>query len=146
MNSKALLIGGLLPTGLLGIGTVLMKLSMREGASVANYLAYVGGAVLLVGLVASFAGGHWVSTPRAGLFAIAMGLVWSAAIGATACAASTLAIPVSILSPLTNSNAAVALLASALVFNECSELSMPRVLTGTACIVVGAIIASTAKA
>jgi hypothetical protein len=105
----------------------------------------VGGAVLLVGLVASFAGGSWVGTPRAGPFAIAMGLAWSAAIGAMAYAVSALVIPVSILSPPTNSNAVVALIASALVFNEWPELSMHRVLTRTACIVVAAIVVSTAK-
>lgn len=145
MNGKALLIGGLLPTVLLGLGTVLMKLSMREGSSVANYLVHVGGAVLLVGLIASLTGSGWISTPRAGLFAIAMGVAWSAAIGAMAYAVSALDIPVSILSPLTNSNAVVALVASALVFNEWDQLSVPRVLTGTACIVVGAIVVSTAK-
>lgn len=36
MDGRALLIGRPLPTVLLGIGTVLMKLSMREGSSVAN--------------------------------------------------------------------------------------------------------------
>ena len=145
MDIKALLIGGLLPTVLLGMGTVLMKLSMREGASIANYLTYVGGAALFVGLVASLARGSWPSTPRAGLFAIAMGLAWSGAIGAMAYAVSTLAVPVSILSPLTNSNSVIALIASAVIFHEWSELNMPRVLTGTICIVVGAIVVSTAK-
>ena len=40
MNDKSLLIGGLLPTVLLKLGTVLMKLSMREGSSVPNYLVH----------------------------------------------------------------------------------------------------------
>lgn len=40
MNVKSLLIGGLLPTVLLKLGTVLMKLSMREGSSVPNYLVH----------------------------------------------------------------------------------------------------------
>jgi transporter family protein len=50
---KSLLISGLLPTVLLGLGTVLMKLSMREGSSVPNYLVQVGGTVLCVGLLAT---------------------------------------------------------------------------------------------
>mgnify|MGYP000867890102 FL=1 len=39
MNVKSLLIGGLLPTVLLGLGTVLMKLSMREGSNLFYVLA-----------------------------------------------------------------------------------------------------------
>jgi transporter family protein len=99
MNVKALLIGGLLPTVLLGLSTVLMKLSMREGSSVPNYLVHVA----------------------------LMGLAWTGAIGAMAYAVSSLGVPVSIIAPLTNSNALVALAVSALVFREWADLSGPRV-------------------
>ena len=145
MNLKSLLIGGLLPTILLGLGTVLMKLSMREGSSVANYLAQVGAVVLAVGLLATWAGDGWVSTPRAWVFAALMGLAWATAIGAMAYAVSALNVPVSIISPLTNSNALVALAASAIVFSEWSDLDGPRVLAGTVLIVTGAVIVATAK-
>ena len=131
MNAKSLLIGGLLPTMLLGLGTVLMKLSMREGSSVPNYLVQVGGTVLCAGLVATLLGGGWVSSPRAQLFAVLMGLAWSTAIGSMAYAISRLGVPVSIIAPLTNANALVALAASALVFREWGSLNGPRVLGGT---------------
>jgi hypothetical protein len=36
MNVKSRLVGGLLPTVMLGLGTVLMKLGMSEGSSVPN--------------------------------------------------------------------------------------------------------------
>lgn len=145
MNAKALLIGGLLPTVLLGLGTVLMKLSMREGSSVPNYLVQVGGTVLCVGLLATLLGGGWVSSPRAQLFAVLMGLAWSTAIGSMAYAISRLGVPVSIIAPLTNANALVALAASALVFREWGSLNGPRVLGGTLCIVLGAVVVATAK-
>lgn len=45
MNFKSIFIGGLLPTVMLGLGAVLMKLSMRAGSSVPNYLVQVGGTV-----------------------------------------------------------------------------------------------------
>jgi len=145
MNAKSLLIGGLLPTLLLGLGTVLMKLSMREGSSVPNYLVQVGGTVLCVGLVATLVGGGWVSSPRAQMFAVLMGLAWASAIGSMAYAISTLGVPVSIIAPLTNSNALVALAISAMVFRELATLDGPRVLAGALMIVVGAGVVATAK-
>jgi uncharacterized membrane protein len=145
MNLKSLFIGGLLPTVLLGLGTVLMKLSMREGSSVPNYLVQVGGTVLCVGLLATVAGGGWVSTSRAQMFAGLMGLAWACAIGSMAYAVSTLGVPVSIIAPLTNSNALVALAISALVLREWPDLNGPRVLAGALFIVVGAVVVATAK-
>lgn len=146
MNVKSLLIGGLLPTVLLGLGTVLMKLSMREGSSVPNYLVQVGGTVLGVGLLATLlGGGGWVSSPRAQMFAMLMGLAWATAIGAMAYAISVLGVPVSIIAPLTNSNALVALTASALVFREWETLNGPRALVGALFIVLGAVVVATAK-
>ncbi|MFC0118280.1 hypothetical protein ACFFK7_10210 [Pseudoalteromonas xiamenensis] len=50
-----------------------MKLSMREGSSIPNYLVQVGTTVLVVGLVGTVFGSGWVSSSRAQLFAILMG-------------------------------------------------------------------------
>lgn len=122
MNSKSLLVGGLLPTVMLGLGTV-----------------------LCIGLLTTLVGGGWVSSPRAQLFAMLMGLAWATAIGSMAYAVSTLGVPVSIVAPLTNANALVALAASALVFREWGTLNGPRVLAGAAFIVFGAIVVATAK-
>lgn len=145
MNLKALLFGGLLPTVLLGLGTVLMKLSMREGSSVPNYLVQVGFTVLCIGLLATAVGGGWVATPRAQMFAGLMGLAWAGAIGAMAYAVSNLGVPVSIIAPLTNSNALVALAVSVVVFREWADLNGPRVLAGALLIVAGAMVVATAK-
>lgn len=145
MNAKSLFIGGLLPTVLLGLGTVLVKLSMREGSSVPNYLVQVGGTVLCVGLLATALGGGWVSSPRAQMFAVLMGLAWASAIGSMAYAIGTLGVPVSIIAPLTNSKALVALAISALVFRELATLDGLRVVAGALLIVVGAVVVATAK-
>jgi uncharacterized membrane protein len=145
VNVKSLLIRGLLPTVLLGLGTVLMKLSMREGSSVPNYLVQVGGTVFCVGLLVTLLGGGWVSSPRAQMFAVLMGLAWATAIGSMAYAISTLGLPVSIIAPLTNANALVALAVSSLVFREWATLNGPRVLAGTLLIVFGAMVVATSK-
>lgn len=122
-----------------------MKLSMREGSSIPNYLVQVGTTVLVVGLVGTVFGSGWVSSSRAQLFAILMGLTWAIAIGSMAYAISILNVPVSIIAPLTNSNALVALIASTLIFRELDSLNGPRVVIGSLLIVLGAIVVAAAK-
>jgi len=145
MQTRTLLLGGVLPTVLLGLGTVLMKLSMREGSSIANFLLHVGLAVSAVGLAGSWLGGGWTFTPRGLLYATAMGLCWSVAIGAMAYGVSVLQIPLAVLAPLTNANALVALLLSLLIFKEWESLKLAQALTGTVLIVAGAAVVSTAQ-
>lgn len=122
-----------------------MKLSMREGSSIANYLVSVGVSVLTVGIAGTFVGSGWVSQPRAIFFAALMGMVWAGAIGSMAYAISTLNIPLSILAPLTNANALVAVALSAVVFGEWQSLNHLKVISGTLLIVIGAGVVSTAK-
>lgn len=145
MRLKSFLLGAVLPTMLLGLGTVLMKLSMREGSSIANYLVSVGISVLSVGIAGTVVGAGWVSQPRAIFFAASMGLVWAGAIGSMVYAVSVLNIPLSILAPLTNANALVAVVMAAIVFGEWQSLHLLKVISGTLLIVIGAGIVSTAK-
>jgi uncharacterized membrane protein len=105
----------------------------------------VGGTVPCIGLLAALLEGGWVSSPRAQLFAMLMGLAWATAIGSMAYAVSTLGVPVSIIAPLTNANALVALAASALMFREWGTLNGPRALAGAAFMVFRAIVVATAK-
>ena len=78
------------------------------------------------------------------MFAVLMGMAWATAIGFMAYAISTLGVPVSIIAPLTNANALVALAVSALVFREWGTLNARRVLAGTLFIVLGAVVVVTA--
>lgn len=106
MNLKSIVICGRVPT-------VLVKLGMREGSSVPNYLVQMRATVLCVGLLATVLGSGWVSSPRAQMFAVLMGLAWASAIGSMAYAKSTLGEPVSVVAPLIYSNARVAMAARA---------------------------------
>jgi uncharacterized membrane protein len=112
---------------------------------VPNDLVHVGFTLLCVGMLATVVGAGWVTTPRAQLFACWMGLAWAGAISAMAYAVSSLGVPVSIIAPLTNSNASVALTVSALAFREWADLNGPRALAGAPLIVSGAMVAATAK-
>ena len=80
MDFRALMLGGVIPAILLGLGTVLMKLSIRSGISIPVYLMIVGGGVLAVGAaLAPVIGAHKVNIVSAS-FALSMGITWAAAI------------------------------------------------------------------
>jgi transporter family protein len=103
----------------------------------------VGSAVLTYGCLAFIATDAKGLTPAGGLFAFGMGLTWSTAILCMSYGISVLNIPVSIIAPLTNSNALVAVLFSAIIFAEWKDLNFTKVLCGTALVVLGATIVST---
>lgn len=144
MDLRTLLIGGVAPAILLGSGTVLMKLSLRSGISLPIYLVIVGAAILSYGCVATLLSDSQMMTPQGSLYAFAMGLTWSTAIFCMSYGISVLKLPVSVIAPLTNSNALVAVGVGAIVFAEWRDLSFVKVLCGTILIIAGATIVSTA--
>lgn len=143
MEGRTLFIGGILPAILLGTGTVLMKLSVRSGISLPIYLVIVGATVFGYGTVAAVMTHSKTVSASSGLFAFCMGLTWATAILCMSYGISILKLPVSVIAPLTNSNALVAVLLSALLFSELQNLSFPKVFAGTILIVVGAVVLST---
>lgn len=145
MGLKTLLIGGIIPSILLGYGTVLMKLSLQNGISLPSYLVVVGSTVLLYGGVALSITGQNSLSLTGGFFALGMGLAWETAIFCMSYGISVMKLLLLIIAPLTNSNALVAVLVSSIVFAEWRDLNALKVLCGTIFIVVGATIVSTAS-
>ena len=145
MDLKTIFLGGVLPALCLGTGTVLMKLSLRHGISIPSYLTIVGATVLSVGLVYTTFSKNWHSNLYSGFASASMGVVWSCAVIAMAYGMSKLELPVSIVAPLSNCNALVAVLLSALLFKEWQSMNVAKVLVGTCFIVIGASIVSTAN-
>lgn len=146
MDFKAIVVGGLLPAVLLGIATCLMKYSLRHHISIPTYITVVGATVLVVGIAAVAFTRNWEITSQSGWAAMTMGLVWSGASIAMAIGMTKMDLPVAIIAPLSNSNAIVAVLLSALLFNEWESLNVTKVLLGTGLIVVGASVISSANA
>lgn len=145
MKAMALLIGGIVPAVLLGLGTVLMRLSVGAGASVPAYLTLVGTTVALIGGSSWLLGGQPLPSPRAIAFAIGMGASWSTAISCMAHGFATFRLPVSIVAPLSNGNALVAVLLGAFLLGEWKSLYLPQVLAGTVLIGAGATLVSLAR-
>lgn len=138
MTLSGFLIGGVIPAICLGLGTVFMRASLGAGASIPLYLAIVGSIVGLFGWSAFFWTGGSVSAARPVLFAAAMGTTWTVAIACMACGMGVLKLPVSIIAPLTNSNALVAVLVGAVAFAEWRSLNLSLVALGTLLICIGA--------
>ncbi|MBM9545806.1 hypothetical protein JWG40_02165 [Leptospira sp. 201903074] len=137
-----ILIGGVFPALLLGMGTVIMKLSLRAGISLPLYLVFVGLSIFCYGIVFAFQSGMKEVTLSGGLFAFLMGLSWSTAIYCMSYGISVLKMPVSVIAPLTHSNAIVAVILGAIVFSEWKDLNLLKVFIGTMLIVLGGIIVS----
>lgn len=142
MEIRTIFIGGVFPALLLGMGTVIMKLSLRAGISLPIYLVFVGFSIFCYGIFFAFQTGMREVTVNGGLFAILMGLSWSTAIYCMSYGIAVLKLPVSVIAPLTNSNAIVAVILGALVFSEWRDLNFVKVLIGTVLIVLGGIIVS----
>ena len=145
MKVTDILIGGIVPAICLGLGTVLMRASIGAGAAIPVYLASVGSVIAVIGIAWASTTGFAGSTAPSIGFAIAMGIVWTIAISCMAYGFGTLKLPVSVVAPLTNSNAVVAVMLGALVFGEWRSLHMPQVAIGTLLICAGATCVSLAK-
>lgn len=145
MDIRALLIGGIVPAIFFGIVAVLVKFSMRAGISLPMYLLVVGAAVFTFGLVATFLTGARSVCFESGGYAVLMGVAWAIGMYCMSYGISTLKLPVSVVVPLNNSNAIVAVLLSAVFFSEWKELNMTRVIVGTVLIMIGATVVSTSR-
>ena len=145
MEFRTILIGGIIPSVFLGLGTVLMKLSLKGGISLPFYLVLVGAAVLLYGGTSLFLTNERNLTLQGGLFAFGMGLTWSTAIFCMSYSISKLNMPVSVIAPLTNSNALIAVVLSMIIFSEWRDLNISKVFVGTLFIISGATLVSMAS-
>ncbi|MDF3822321.1 hypothetical protein P3G55_20625 [Leptospira sp. 96542] len=145
MEFRNLLIGGLIPSFLLGLGTVLMKFSIKAGMSLPGYLVIVGFTISIYGTIFCYVSGNNGFPIHSIFFAIVMGVSWATAIFCMSYGLSVLKIPISIISPLTNTNALIAVILGALVFAEWKDLNMIKILIGTILIITGATIVSSAQ-
>jgi transporter family protein len=84
MNAAGILMGGVAPAILLGLGTVLMRSSIAAGASIPTYLAVIGTTIAAVGWISLAITGQvgGLRAPGAVGWAVAMALTWSAAMRA----------------------------------------------------------------
>ncbi|TCL62231.1 hypothetical protein [Rhizobium sp. BK251] len=145
MTLSGFLIDGVTPAICLGLGTVLMRASLGAGASIPLYLAVVGSVVALIGWAAFIWTGGPIPAVRPVLLAAAMGTTWTLAIACMAYGMGVLKLPVSIIAPLSNSNALIAVLVGGVAFSEWRSLDLSLVALGTLLICTGATVISLSR-
>ena len=138
------LIGGVIPSILLGVSTVLMKLSLKNGISLPHFMTVIGITITIFGCIAAAISSEPAKTMSlgAGGYAILMGIAWAAATLSLSYGVAAFKLPVSVVAPLTNSNALVAVLMSCVIFSEWKNLEILKLAIGTLMIVGGATIVS----
>lgn len=141
----ALLIGGMAPALFLGLGTVLLRASVAAGASIPAFLGAVGTTIALIGWGALLTGHGAAAFGKATVYACAMGVTWSLAIACIAYGFGHLKLPVSLVAPLTNSNALIAVCVGAIAFAEWKHLNMVAVGLGALLIFAGAVLVCVAR-
>ncbi|PNG25686.1 hypothetical protein [Methylocella silvestris] len=145
MTLSELLVGGVVPAVCLGLGAVFMRASLDAGASIPLYLAVVGSVVALLGWAAFIRTGSPIPSVRLVLLAATMGTIWTLAIACMAYGMGVLKLPVSIITTLTNSNALIAVLVSAVAFSEWRNVNLSLVALGALLICAGATVISLAR-
>mgnify|MGYP001553713043 FL=1 len=145
MTLSGFFIGGAIPAVCLGLGTVLMRASLGAGASIPLYLGVVGSVVALLGWSAFIWTGGAILSARPVMLAAAMGTTWTLAIACMAYGMGVLKLPVSVIAPLTNSNALIAVLVGGVVFSEWHNLNLSLVALGTLLICAGATVISLSR-
>ncbi|MGD2058225.1 MAG: hypothetical protein PVF85_02600 [Anaerolineales bacterium] len=139
-----LVLGGFLPAIFYGLAGVLQKASARAGGSVPLYLIVFGLATCLTGLVYRQVTGDSSFSAPAGLWALLAGALFATGAGLISTALIQYEASISQLSPLYNMNILITVALGLLIFSEWNLVSTPRLLIGTAVILFGGWLVSSA--
>jgi drug/metabolite transporter (DMT)-like permease len=142
MSSQAtgLLIGGLLPALLYSLGNICLKAANDSGIDIGPYLAVIGGSVLLVSLLFFLLSPGGEISLRSGLYTLGMGASWAIGTGLVAIAIARYGIPLGKVVPLFNMNTLLSVLLALWIFAEWKSVHVPRLLLGSALIVLGGVL------
>ena len=139
-----LLIGGFLPAVFYGLTGVLQKISARAGGSAPLYVIVFGLATCLTGLIYRQVVGDSSFSGRAVLWALLAGAFFAVGAGLISTAIIQYDASISQLSPLYNMNILITVGLGLLLFAELNSVSAPRLLIGTAIILLGGWLVSSA--
>ncbi|WP_035478883.1 hypothetical protein [Aliagarivorans marinus] len=141
-----ILIGGVGGALLLGLFAILTKASGLHGLGNFAYLITVGITVLVIGLVGALTQGS--ISEQFTLKGMGVGVLaaasWAVAMLLITLALTRFATPVSVLTPIFNTNTLVAVLLGLWVFAEYKQVQMAPLLLGASLITVGGILVSRA--
>jgi hypothetical protein len=139
-----LLIGGLLPAVLYGVAGVFQKWSAKSGGTVSMYLIGFGLATFLAGWVFRWLLAEPSASTGSVMFALAGGAAFATGAGLISLALIRYDAAIAQLSPLYNSNVLITVGLGLAIFAESGQLSVGRLLLGTALILGGALLVAQA--
>ena len=127
MNSNyiGILVGGIVPAIIFGIGGVFVKASNQQGISLNYYILFTCLGVLVISLISFFIFNEKMVNFNSGTYAFIVGATIISALNCTACL--------------------VTILLALVIFSEWKETKVIRLLVGSIMIVVGAMLVSTSS-
>ena len=135
-------IGGIIPAILLGVYSILQKISTKQGIGPGMLMVVMGFNIMIVGLVYCFLSKEYSISIRSGLTASLTGIVWGIATVLIAVALSKYNVAISKLVPLFNMNTLVAVCLGLLVFSEWKNVHVLQLALASVLIVIGGILAT----
>lgn len=139
-----LIIGGIVPAIFYGLAGFLQKWSAREAGSASSYLIGFGAATVIAGVVFRALLSETASSGRSFLISLLAGLVFALGAGLISMTLLRYDAAVSQLSPLYNMNVLITVALGLLLFKEFRDIQAARVLLGTALVLVGGWLVSSA--
>jgi uncharacterized membrane protein len=141
---KGILLGGILPALLYGVTGIFQKMSAEADGGAGTYLVFLGIGTIIVGLILRRVLPEQVVSWRPAAFALIAGVTFSLGAGLISVALIKHRASIAQLTPLYNMNVLVTVVLGLLLFAEYRDLHVVRLLGGTALLIVGALLVSSA--
>ena len=145
MNSNVLgiLIGGIIPAVIFGIGGLFVKASNQQGISLGYYILFTSIGILVFSLIGFFVFTERIVNFKSGAYAFTVGATWVIGAILVAFALIRYNTPISIISALNCTACLFTIMLSLIIFSEWKETHVVRLVVGSILIVVGAMLVST---
>ena len=142
-NLMGIMIGGVLPAIIFGVGGVFVKASSQQGISLNYFTLLSGTGAIVISLLSFLIFKEKSINIQSGLSASLVGVTWVAGILFVSMALTKYNTPLSIISPLNCTACLVTVLLAMFIFSEWKETQSMRLLIGTVLIIIGAMLVST---
>ncbi|HPI76926.1 MAG TPA: hypothetical protein PLK80_09340 [bacterium] len=137
---KGVIIGGLLPALLFGIGSIFQKAGYKTGIAQSYYLISFASGIIAAGVVSFFVLKNSPFSYKAAAFAIGHGLFFGAGFVMIGAGLAVFNMPISKIVPLVNLSSLVVVALSFVVFKEYCEVNVFNLLAGAVLIVAGGML------
>ncbi len=143
-NFIGILVGGLLPALVFGLGAILQKHSNNLGIEQGVYLVCFAVGIVLTALLAYLLSPSFSGSSKAMMFSVGHGALFGLGFIGLALGFNHFGQPVARLIPLANMSTLVTVLLGLIVFREHLEMNVPILITGSILVIAGGILVSLA--